>query len=134
LITTPRFQNLAYFLIIQGMKRMPSLAFQGYVRTETIYDMKTGRRYIKQILADPAQRQQLMNRADAIVPALPRFKPTISMSRQSLDDLPLDQIQIPTLIIASKNDGDIGYENSIPSGELITVEQFGHFIWWETRR
>src|SRR5262245_23534430 len=56
--------------------------------------------------------------------------------QQSLDTLPLEQIQIPTLIVGSKNDGDIGYENStnshakIPNAELITVEQFGHLIWW----
>ncbi len=36
----------------------------------------------------------------------------------------------------SSNDGDIGYENSVNSHDkiahstLITVEQFGHFIWW----
>ena len=138
LVMTPRFQNPAYFLINQAMKRIPSLALQDYVRTETTYDMKTGKRYIKQILADPAQRQQVMDLADAIVPALPRFEGVSNdlNVQQSLDNLPLEQIQIPTLIVGSKNDGDIGYENStnshakIPNAELITVEQFGHFIWW----
>ena len=44
LVMTPRFQNPAYFLINQAMKRIPSLALQDYVRTETTYDMKTGKR------------------------------------------------------------------------------------------
>jgi pimeloyl-ACP methyl ester carboxylesterase len=137
-VMTPRFQNPAYFLINQAMKRIPSLALQDYVRTETTYDMKTGKRYIKQILADPIQRQQVMDLADAIVPALPRFDGVSNdlNVQQNLNDLPLNQIQIPTLIVGSENDGDIGYENAthshanIPNSELITVEQFGHFIWW----
>jgi pimeloyl-ACP methyl ester carboxylesterase len=70
LVMTRRFQNPAYFLINQAMKRIPSLALQDYVRTETTYDTKTGKRYIKQILADPAQRHQVMDLADAIVPGV----------------------------------------------------------------
>jgi len=36
----------------------------------------------------------------------------------------------------SRNDGDIGYANSVNSNAriagstLIPVDQFGHFIWW----
>ena len=85
-----------------------------------------------------------------VVPHIPAVKmkdcrsiPThiiFNLSTGCLDNLPLEQIQIPTLIVGSKNDGDIGYENStnshakIPNAELITVEQFGHFIWWGDAR
>ena len=138
LVMSPRFQNVAYFLINQAMKRLPRLALQDYVRTETTYDMATGKRYIQQILEDPDQRQQMIALADAIVPALPRFDGVSNdiAVQQSLDDLPLDQVKAPTLIIHSQHDGDVPYENAtyaeaqIPNAELITVEQFGHMVWW----
>jgi len=138
LVMTPQFQNPAYFLINQAMKRLPALALQDYVRTETTYDMKTGKRYIEQILDDPQQRRQVMALADAIVPALPRFAGVMNDLRvqESLDDLPLDQTRAPTLIVHSRYDGDVPYENAthahakIPRSELITVDQFGHMVWW----
>jgi len=100
--------------------------------------METGNRYIKQILDDPQQRQQVMSLADAIVPALPRFAGVMNDLRvqQSLDDLPLDQIRAPALIVHSQYDGDVPYQNAthahakIPRSELITVDQFGHMLWW----
>jgi pimeloyl-ACP methyl ester carboxylesterase len=73
-----------------------------------------------------------------MVPALPRF-PGVSndlVVQEQLDGLPLSQVSAPTLIVGSRYDGDIGYENStnahqgIPGSELITVDQFGHLIWW----
>ena len=138
LALSPRFQNIAYFLINQAMKRLPKLALQDYVRTETTYDMATGKRFIQQVLEDPNQRQQMIALADAIVPALPRFDGIANdlAVQQSLDDLPLDQVKAPTLIIHSQHDGDVPYENAtyaeakIPNAELITVEQFGHMVWW----
>jgi pimeloyl-ACP methyl ester carboxylesterase len=45
-------------------------------------------------------------------------------------------VRAPVLIVGSRYDGDIGYDNSVnaherlPGSELITVDQFGHFIWW----
>ena len=88
----PRFQNVAYFLINQAIKRRPRLALQDYVRTETTYDMATGKRYIQQVLEDPNQRQPMIALADAIVPALPRFDGISNdlAVQQSLDDLSLD--------------------------------------------
>jgi pimeloyl-ACP methyl ester carboxylesterase len=56
--------------------------------------------------------------------------------QQELGELPLEQVRAPTLIVGSRYDGDIGYDNSVNSNvrisgsTLITVEQFGHFIWW----
>ena len=138
LVMTPRYQDPAYFLINQAMKRMPRLAMRDYVRTETTYDAVTGRRLIGQILADPAQRRQVMAMADAMVPALPRFDGVANdlAVQQELDELPLARIAVPTLVVGSRHDGDIGYVNSthaaegIPGSELVTVDQFGHLIWW----
>jgi pimeloyl-ACP methyl ester carboxylesterase len=120
------------------MKRIPRFAMQDYVRTETTYDMATGTRMIDEILADPTQRRQVMAMADAIVPALPRFEGvTNDLSvQQSLGVLPLDKVAAPTLVIGSRYDGDVGYENithaaeGIANAELVTVDQFGHLIWW----
>jgi pimeloyl-ACP methyl ester carboxylesterase len=56
--------------------------------------------------------------------------------QKELGDLPLAAVRAPTLIVGSRCDGDIGYANSLNAHEkivgstLITVEQFGHFIWW----
>ena len=138
LVMTPRFQNVAYLLINLAMKRLPSLALQDYVRTETTYDMETGKQLIAQILANPSQKQQVMALADGIVPALPRFEGVMNdlEVQQTLVDLPLKKIQAPTLIVHSRHDGDVPYTNAtqaheqIPNSELITVDQFGHMIWW----
>ncbi|HEU5456333.1 MAG TPA: alpha/beta hydrolase [Nocardioides sp.] len=138
LVMTPRFQNVAYFLINQTIHRLPALAMQDLVRTETTYDRATGKKLIEQILADPAQKRAVLAMADAMVPALPRF-PGVSNDlavQEHLGELPLDQVRAPTLIVGSRYDGDIGYANSvnahekITGSELITVAQFGHLIWW----
>jgi pimeloyl-ACP methyl ester carboxylesterase len=60
LVMTRRFQDPAYFVINQAMKRMPKLALRDYVRTETTCDAGSGRHWIERILADPAQRRQVM--------------------------------------------------------------------------
>ena len=138
LVMSPRAQNLSYFLINWAMKHIPKLALQDYVRTETTYDMETGKAYIAKILNDPNQRQQLNTLADAIVPALPRFAGVMNDLRvqQHLSPLPLAEISHPTLIVHSQHDGDVPYQNAtyaadcIPSAKLISVDQFGHMIWW----
>jgi pimeloyl-ACP methyl ester carboxylesterase len=138
LVMTARFQNIAYFLVYQSMYRLTASALQDYVKTETTYDKATGKALIKKVLADADQKRQVLAMADAMVPALPRF-PGVSNDlsvQETLDELPLDKVHAPTLVVGSRNDGDIGYENSINSHEkiahstLITVEQFGHLIWW----
>lgn len=138
LVMTRRFQDPAYFVINQAMKRVPKLALRDYVRTETTYDTASGGRWIEQILADPAQRRQVMAMADAMVPAQPRFDGVTNdlAVQQQLAELPLARIAVPTLVVGSRHDGDIGYVNSthaagaIPNAELVTVDQFGHLIWW----
>jgi pimeloyl-ACP methyl ester carboxylesterase len=138
LVMTPRFQNPAYCLINLAMKWMPRYALQDYVRTETTYDMETGKRLIRQILANPIQKQQVFDFADAIVPARPRFEGVMNdlKVQENLADMPVEQIRIPTLMIHSRHDGDVPYETAaythehIPNAELITVDQFGHLVWW----
>lgn len=138
LVMSPSAQNISYFLINQAMKRMPALALQDYVRTETTYDMEMGKQYIQQILDDPTQRAQVDALADAIVPALPRFEGVMNdlEVQQNLSRLPLEEITAPTLIVHSQYDGDVPYSNAtfaaetIPNAELMTVDQFGHMIWW----
>lgn len=138
LVMTPRFQDLAYCLINLSMHWLPAQAMRDMVRTETTYDEATGRALIARILADPAQRRQVLRLADAMVPALPRFAGVMNdlAVQQALDELPLGAIRAPTLIVGSRHDGDIGYANSLNSQQriagatLITVDQFGHFIWW----
>ncbi len=138
LVMSPRGQNVAYFLIQQAMKRMPAAALQDYAKTETTYDEATSQRYIQMIVNDPQQLQQVFALADAIVPALPRFDGVMNDLRvqQELEPMPLENITAPTLIVHSRYDGDVPYENAtyaaekIPNAELITVDQFGHFTWW----
>jgi pimeloyl-ACP methyl ester carboxylesterase len=138
LVMTPRYQNVAYFLINQAMHRFPAMSMQDFVRTETTYERAAGKKLIAQVLDDPDQKRAVLAMVDAMVPALPRFpgvRNDLAVQEQ-LDELPLDQVRAPTLIIGSRYDGDIGYENStnarekIAGSELITVDQFGHLIWW----
>jgi pimeloyl-ACP methyl ester carboxylesterase len=111
---------------------------QDYVRTETTYDQAAGKRFIDKITADPRQMRHVMLLADAMVPAKPRFPGVMNdlKVQQELGELPFEQVRAPTLIVGSRYDGDIGYRNSVNSNDrisgstLITVEQFGHFIWW----
>lgn len=138
LVMTRRFQDPAYFLIHRAMHTMPKLAMRDFVRTETTYEMDLGKRLIDQVLADPDQRRQVLAMADAMVPAGPRFDGVANdlAVQQGLDDLPLDSIEAPALVVGSRYDGDIGYENSthaaerIHGADLVTVAQFGHLIWW----
>lgn len=138
LVMTPQYQDLAYFLIHQSMHRMTRLAMRDFIKTETTYDEATGRKLIDEILRDPEQKRRVLLLADAMVPALPRFPGVMNdlEMQQSLGDLPLGDVRAPTLVVGSRVDGDIGYANSVHSHEqiagstLITVEQFGHFIWW----
>ncbi len=138
LVMTPKYQDVAYFLIHRAMHAMPALALQDFVRTETTYDMETGKRYIRMVMQDPAQRRQVLAMADAMVPARPRFAGVMNdlEVQQNLGDLPFDAVRAPALIVGSRHDGDIGYDNSLnahrhlPGSELITVDQFGHLIWW----
>lgn len=138
LVMSKRVQNLSWLLIQQAMKRMPRLALQDYVKTETTYNREEGKAYIDQIVNDPVQFRSVYALADAAVPALPRFEGVMNdlHVQQHLDAMPLAQIQAPTLIIHSQRDGDVPFENAefaaeaIPNVELIAVEQFGHMIWW----
>jgi pimeloyl-ACP methyl ester carboxylesterase len=138
LVMTPRAQDISYFLINQAMHRIPRLAMRDFVRTETTYDKATGAHLIDQVLGDPDQRRQVLDMADAMVPALPRFAGVMNDLRvqQELGDLPLGEVRAPTLVVGSRHDGDIGFENSLNShraihgSELVTVGQFGHLIWW----
>ncbi|MEO0565622.1 MAG: alpha/beta hydrolase, partial [Chloroflexota bacterium] len=138
LVMTRRFQNPAYFLIHQAMRRMTAPALQDFIRTETTYSPEEGQRVIDQVTKDPAQLRQVHALADAMVPALPRFDGVMNDLdvQQALTPLPLETIKAPTLIVHSAHDGDVPYDNAttataaIPNAELITVKQFGHFIWW----
>lgn len=138
LVMTPRFQDVAYFLIHQVMTRFTATGMQDLVKTETTYDKDVGKRLIEKIVADLEQKRQVLLLADAMVPANPRFAGVMNdlKVQQELGVLPLEQVRAPTLIVGSSHDGDIGYDNSVNSSAriagstLITVEQFGHFIWW----
>jgi pimeloyl-ACP methyl ester carboxylesterase len=138
LVMTPRYQNLAYFLINQSMHAMTALSLRDFVRTETTYDMAEGKRLIDLVLADPAQKRQVLAMSDAMVPALPRFNGVMNdlTVQQELQELPFTSVVAPALVVGSRRDGDIGYTNSVNAHEklagsnLITVDQFGHLIWW----
>jgi len=138
LVMTPKYQNVAYFLINRAMHALTALSMRDFVKTETTYSEAEGKRLIAQVLADPNQKRQVLAMSDAMVPALPRFPGVMNdlMVQEQLGELPFDRVQAPTLIIGSRYDGDIGYANSvnshdrIPHSELLTVDQFGHLIWW----
>lgn len=138
LVMTPKYQNLAYFLINRAMHLMTSLSMRDFVKTETTYDAAEGKRLIDLVLNDPDQKRQVLAMSDAMVPALPRFDGVMNdlAVQQSLGDLPFDRVTAPVLVVGSRHDGDIGYANSLnshhrlPGSELVTVDQFGHLIWW----
>jgi pimeloyl-ACP methyl ester carboxylesterase len=138
LMMTRRFQDIAGFLIHQATTRFTALAMQDLVKTETTYDAVVGKRFIEKVMADPGQKRQVLLLADAMVPATPRFPGVMNdlQVQQELGQLPLEEVRAPTLVVGSRHDGDIGYDNSvhssvhIPGSTLITVEQFGHLIWW----
>ena len=138
LVMTPRYQDVAYFLINRAMHAMPALSMRDLDNTETPYDAAPGKQYIDGVLRDPEQTRQVLAMADAMVPALPRVDGVMNdlKVQQTLGELPFDRVTAPTLVVGSRHDGDIGYANSVNShariaeAELITVDQFGHLIWW----
>ncbi|MDJ0757169.1 MAG: alpha/beta hydrolase [Ardenticatenaceae bacterium] len=137
LVMSPAGQNITYFLIYQVMTRVPGWVMGDFVRTETTYTPDIGREISQRILADPQQRAELARIAQAMVPAKPRFPGMMNDldMQQTLPRLPLERIDRPALIVHSRFDGDIPYENAtfaagtIPDAELVTLDQFGHFIW-----
>lgn len=76
--------------------------------------------------------------SDAMVPALARFEGVMNdlTVQQELEELPFAKVAAPSLVVSSRRDGDIGYANSVNAHEklagsdLVTVDQFGHLIWW----
>lgn len=138
LVLSHRAQDLASVILHQAMTRAPTLALRAYARTETTYDARVARLYIRKILDDPAQRRQVAELADAIVPARPREAGVANdlHVQHTLTDLPLEEIAAPTLIVHSRFDGDVPYRNAthaharIAGSELVTVDQFGHLLWW----
>ena len=66
--------------------------------------------------------------ADALVPALPRFPGVMNdlKVQQEITDLPLGDVRVPTLIVGSRHDGDIGYANSVNSREKIHGSDVDH--------
>lgn len=138
LVMTPKYQNVAYFLINRAMHAMTALSMRDFVKTETTYDAAQGEHLIGQVLGDPVQKRQVLAMSDAMVPALPRFEGVMNdlTVQQELEELPFERVTAPALIVGSRYDGDIGYANSLnsheklPGSQLITVDQFGHLIWW----
>jgi pimeloyl-ACP methyl ester carboxylesterase len=138
LVMTPRYQNVAYFLINRSMHLMTTLSMRDLVRTETTYGPAAGKKLIDMVLSDPAQKRQLLAMSDAMVPALPRFDGVMNdlAVQQELKELPFAHVAAPALVIGSRRDGDIGYANSanahekLAGSDLVTVDQFGHLIWW----
>lgn len=100
LVMTPRFQDVAYFLIHQATTHFTASSMQDLVKTETTYDKVVGKRLIEKILADPGQKRQVLLLADAMVPAMPRFAGVMNdlEVQQDLGELPLEQVRAPTLI------------------------------------
>lgn len=98
LVMTPRYQNAAYYLINRAMHLMTAAAMRDLVRTETTYDARAGDQLIEQVLSDPAQKQQVLAMADAMVPALPRFAGVMNDLdvQRRLEPLPFGDIQAPT--------------------------------------
>ncbi len=138
LVMTPRYQDVAYFLINRAMHLLPALSMRDFVKTETTYDPETGKKLIDQVLGDPEQKREVLAMSDAMVPARPRFDGAMNDLRvqKELGELPFSRVKAPGLIVGSRNDGDIGFANSVnaeerlPRSELIAVDQFGHLIWW----
>ena len=138
LVLLRRMQDLASSILHLAMTRAPALALRAYARTETTYDAAVARRHIRQILDDSIQRRQVAQMADAIVPARSRAAGVANdlHVQHTLTDLPLEEIAAPTLIVHSRFDGDVPYRSAIHAhariadSELVTVDQFGHLLWW----
>ena len=60
LVMTPRYQDVAYFLINRAMHVLPALSMRDFVKTETTYDAATGKQYVDRVLRDPEQKRQVL--------------------------------------------------------------------------
>jgi len=138
MIMNKRSQNLTYFLVHRGMTKLPALTLKDLAKTETTLGEARSQELIEQILDDPEQLNNLHRMADAMVPAKPRFDGVMNdlRNQEEMERFPLENIQASTLIIHSRYDADIPYDNAtfvhetIPQSELMTVDQFGHMLWF----
>ena len=122
-----------------GDEAHTELAMQDFVQTETTYDKATGKRLIEKILADPAQKRQVMVLADAMVPALPRFdgrdeRPAgpAGARRAATGAGPRPDAHRRQPVRRRHRLRQLGQRRAGASRtpSSITVDQFGHFIWW----
>ncbi len=88
-----------------------------------------------QLSAD--QRSFVAEMATTVLPASLRYKGALFdmyTSNPAINDYPVEQVQVPTLIVSAKDDPMALYRNAvalaarIPAAELLTLETGGHML------
>ncbi|MFN2151760.1 MAG: alpha/beta hydrolase, partial [Anaerolineales bacterium] len=107
------------------------------ISTESDLPPEKVKRKVDQIMADSRQTKQFKQLVHSILPLTHR---TIGLQNDLLQmahipRYPLEEIEIPTLVMHGRFDADVPYSqaeftaNTIPTADLITLETSGHLIW-----
>lgn len=114
----------------------PKSYLRRLARGSTTYDSQETERVISSVLANKAQMRQLKESLELSCPMRMRHPGMVNdfMQLRDLESLPLENLRIATLLIASRRDKVVAYETTvdahtrIPGSELMTVDQFGHML------
>lgn len=133
----PRQVNMSAYDAERMLRWRPKRTVRRLVSTYATYDVPAAENLADMILADAGQMQALQTNFAESSPMAQRYPGLVNdlEMTQNLPPLPLDQVQTPTLIIASRYDRFLGYESAVSAheqiadSELMTVDQAGHLVW-----
>lgn len=131
--------DVTYALMSILTHRFPEWMLREIIKLVTTYeDTSQLNAVLSQIFADEKQINLATVLVDNAVPYGLRkagFENDMAYYRD-LPSYPFEQIQMPTLIIHSRVDGDVNYQShalpayeGIPNAELLTIDGAGHLIW-----
>jgi len=136
LLTSDRIQDLLSWITVIAIKFAFKMTIKSIIRLETLLDKEGIKRFIDLVSKDKERRRWLMNLMNTTVPMSIRkhgLNHDIKLLT-SIEKIPVDNINVKSLLIYSKEDNDVKWLNaeylinSLKDFELL-VTHGGHFMW-----
>ena len=134
--TVTLFMNpVMFWLQAQLLRHAPRLVVSQFVSMESTHDAAERKRITADVMASPEKLALLRVLVDG-----PPFGPLRAgfdndmQQFAAIDQLPLDRVQCPTLVVHGTHDGDVPFDHAehaarqIPGAELFTVERGFHLL------
>jgi len=117
--------------------RFPDTLARQIIRLEGTLDRQAARKFSSEVCTDPAKSAFVTGLFQTLKPLSMRKPGLLNDLDQfeQIDELPLDRIHCPALVIHGTHDSDVGFEHgefaarSIPNAEFVPVEGGTHVLW-----